>query len=374
MAGLIVHEWVAKSGGSEKVLDQFALQYPEADIQVLWTDDPERFSRPVRETWLAKSPLRHHKAATVPILPVVWRQLQSSERPDWMLVSSHLFAHHARIRRFVDVPKLVYVHTPARYIWEPELDHRGSNAIVRMVGEGLKPIDRKRSREAHAIAVNSEFTRRRVQRVWDRDSKVIYPPVDTARIHAAGEWSQHVSGVSRDTLDSLPADYVLGASRFVSYKRLELVISCAEANGVAAVIAGSGPDRPRLLERAERATVPVHFIDRPEDALLYALYQRSLAYVFPAIEDFGIMPVEAMATGTPAIVPSTGGAAESVRLVGGGSTFEADTPESWKSALSAAVGIDRPSLAARSRLFSNERFRQEVASWMTTSLGAPSQV
>jgi glycosyltransferase involved in cell wall biosynthesis len=273
-----------------------------------------------------------------------------------------------RLHRYPDVPKLVYAHTPARYIWEPSLDRRGNSPVARAGAAALKPIDRRRAQEAHAIAVNSKFTQDRVRRSWQREATVIYPPVDVTRITSAGDWREKLSDEDLTVLTSLPNQFVLGASRFVPYKRLHLVIECAEANGVPAVIAGGGPQRQYLLERARSASVPVHIVDRPSDPLLYALYQASLAFVFPGVEDFGIMPVEAMATGTPVIVPAVGGAAESVTMMEGGAIFEDESTQSWRNALGKAVGIEPVALSERVSYFSIQNFRSRIESWMGATL------
>ncbi|MEO2135367.1 glycosyltransferase [Microbacterium sp.] len=371
MTGLLVHEWVERSGGAERVLDIFAEMFPDAPVFALWDDDPERYFGRVSESWMAKTLLRRHKAAAVPLLPRLWRSVHAEARPDWLLVSSHLFAHHVRLQNYPDVPKLVYAHTPARYIWEPSLDRRGNSPIAKAGAAVLKPIDRRRAQEAHAIAVNSKFTQDRVRRSWEREATVIYPPVDVTRITSAGDWRERLSDEDLAALTSLPNQFVLGASRFVPYKRLHLVIECAEANGVPAVIAGGGPQRQYLLERARSASVPVHIVDRPSDPLLYALYQASLAFVFPGIEDFGIMPVEAMATGTPVIVPAVGGAAESITMMEGGSIFEDESVQSWRNALEKAVGIEATALSKRVSYFDIPSFRARIESWMHMTLSEP---
>lgn len=368
MAGLIIHEWVEKSGGSEKVVEEFLNEFPDSELQVLWSDAPERFSATPRETWLAKTPLRRSKALALPLMPIVWRGLGSSAPPEWLLVSSHLFAHHARVRSRLDTPKLVYAHTPARYVWEPQLDARGASIPARLVSAGLKPMDRLRAKEADAIAANSEFTRQRIQRAWQRDATVIFPPVDTERITAEAAWRNRLNGEDEATLASLPNQFILGASRFVSYKRLELVIECGEANDLPVVLAGGGPDSDRLKSFADASAVPVIFVDRPSDNLLFALYQQSLAFVFPAIEDFGIMPVEAMATGTPVIVPAVGGAAESVQHLSGGAVFRANTPADWKQAVDEALKVDRAGLPDRTSSLSNSNFRRRIRAWLEQSL------
>ncbi len=366
MTGMLIHEWVEQSGGSEKVVEQFVKMFPSAPLHVLWDDTAGRFGTDTTESWLSSTPFRTNKVAALPLMPFVWRRLNPRASPDWLLVSSHLFAHHASVRRARQLPKFVYAHTPARYIWDPALDQRGDHPAVRLAGALLKPFDRRRAQEATSIAANSRFTRDRIRRSWGVDPEVIHPPVDTARIIAGGRWRDRLDPADSAILDSLPREFLLGASRFVSYKRLDLVIECGEAVGLPVVLAGSGPDSERLKSRAAASRIPVHFVPRPSDSLLYSLYQASMAFVFPAIEDFGIMPVEAMATGTPAIVPAEGGASESVSQVSGGSTFTSHTRADWTSALEVALRVNRGELSQRSSHFSNENFRRRVESWLST--------
>ncbi|MFB7884616.1 glycosyltransferase [Microbacterium sp. NPDC056057] len=365
MAGVLVHEWIAPTGGSEQVLDEFVRAFPDADVHALWNDAPDRIPGEVSESWIARTPLRKNKALALPFMPAAWRQLHSERAYDWALISSHLFAHHARFRGVNRaIPKLVYAHTPARYVWEPELDQRGAGFAPRAASTILKPLDRRRAREATAIAANSEFTRARIQRTWDRDATVIYPPVDTTRIIAGGAWADRVRGHENGILEQLPATFLLGASRFIPYKRLDLVIDAGEASDLPVVLAGSGPERERLASRAANARVPVLIVDNPSNELLYALFQAALVLVFPAVEDFGIMPVEAMAAGTPVVAPAIGGAAESVELLGGGAAIESFDAPSWEHGIRAAASIDRADLQARSTLLSSERFRSDVQRWV----------
>ncbi len=363
MSGLLVHEWFAKTGGSEKVVHQFQLAFPDADLHVLW-DDREPRGTNTRETWLSRTPLRNHKAIALPFEIPTWRALRSEPEYDWMLVSSHLFAHHARLTRQPELTKLVYAHTPARYIWEPTLDERGSNPLVKLAATALKPLDRRRAGEAKRVAANSEFTRQRIQRAWRRDSDVIYPPVDTERIQRVKRWDDALPERDREILESVPESFILGASRMVPYKRLDLVIAAGEATDSPVVLAGDGPLWDVLSQRAQLARVPVHLIKQPSDELLFALYQRARCFVFPAIEDFGIMPVEAMSAGVPVIVPSVGGAAESVRLASGGATVNGFDDESWREAVAKCDAIDRLLLPARASFFAASRFRDEIRDWV----------
>lgn len=166
MTGVLVHEWIAKAGGSENVFEAFTRLFPEADMMCLWNDSSGRFDESrLRETWLARTPLRHSKVAALPFMPSTWRRL-SAQGYDWALISSHLFAHHARFEGVDADRRFVYVHSPARYIWTPELDLRGRGPLARAASAALRPLDRRRAQETRRFAANSAFVQRRVADTW----------------------------------------------------------------------------------------------------------------------------------------------------------------------------------------------------------------
>ncbi|WP_221583758.1 glycosyltransferase [Microbacterium sp. G2-8] len=305
--GIIVHEWLAPAGGSENVFEAIARAFPDAERWCLWNDS-DRFD-PVHETLLARTPLRGRKALALPFMPAVWRHLPAREA-DWILTSTHLFAHHARFGGPArDAPKLVYAHTPARYIWVPELDGRGDSLPARLASRALKPLDRKRAQEPVAIAANSRFIAQRIADTWERDAEVIYPNVDVDRILA----EPLLTAREESALAALPDEFLLGFSRFVPYKRLDAAIDAGRVSGLPVVLAGGGDDEDRLRANAERMHPGrVTFVLNPSDPLLSAILRRATALVFAPIEDFGIIPVEAMAAGTPVLVNAVGGAVESV--------------------------------------------------------------
>ncbi len=365
MGGVLVHEWIARAGGSENVLEEFSRIFPEADILCLWNDSTGRFAPDrVRESRLARTPLRRSKALALPFMPATWRTLPAAGY-DWALISSHLFAHHARFAdESSDFRRHVYVHTPARYIWTPELDRRGENPAVRAVARGLKSLDRRRARETASFAANSAFVRERIARSWGVDARVIHPPVEVERIQSVADWRTRLADDELRVLASLPADYVLGASRFIPYKRLDLVIAAAEGIGRPAVLAGDGPLLDELRARAEGAAVPVHIVRAPSTALLSALYQRALVYVFPPVEDFGIMPVEAMAAGAPVVANAIGGTAESVVPGRTGALVDMESPADLRRGLEDAIGTRREDRLERARDFTVARFAHEISGWV----------
>lgn len=367
MTGLIAHEWIERVGGAERVLDSFAEMYPEADMFCLWNDAPDRFEgRTVAESALAQTPLRRNKALALPAMPFVWRKLRKRAEYDWMLVSSHLFAHHARVPGVPAARKYVYVHTPARYIWSPELDERGRNPLVRAIAPLFRMLDTRRARGNVNVAANSAFVRDRIRTAWGVDAAVVHPPVDVSRLQGVVDWSSRLNAGERAVLEALPAGFLLGASRFVSYKRLDRVIAAGRASGHPVVIAGSGPGEQRLRSLAAEAGVPVRFVVEPSDALLAALMQRASVYVFPAVEDFGIMPVEAMALGTPVVINTVGGTSESViDGVTGVAVADFDDDAALCDAIERAAALDGETARAHARTFDTSRFQSAIRSWMT---------
>lgn len=368
MAGVLVHEWIARAGGSENVLEALSRLFPNADILCLWNDSVGRFDdRSVHESWLARTPLRRNKALALPFMPATWRGLDNRDY-DWALISSHLFAHHARFKsERANFRRYVYVHTPARYIWSPDLDRRGNNRAIRLASAAFKPLDRKRAAEGASFAANSQFVRDRMIDAWGVDSRVINPPVEVDTIQSVERWSEKLNDDEITTLESLPETFILGASRFIPYKRLDLVIRTAELASVPVVLAGAGPELDNLRALAEGASVPVHFVIAPSGPMLYALYQRTMLYVFPAVEDFGIMPVEAMAAGAPVLAQSIGGTSESVvaGVTGALTDFESDSD--IRSAIDIATSTYRADRLTRARDFSVGRFNTEVSAWVGQS-------
>lgn len=354
--GLLVHEWLARTGGSEQVFDRLVADFPGADILCLWDDLENRYpDRRVRETWLARTPLRRHKAIALPMMPLIWAH-QMRGAYDWAVVSTHSFAHHVRFSCAPGMRKVLYVHTPARYVWEPELDARGNGALARAASPWLRALDRHRAAEAHTLIANSHYVARRVARTWGREARVVHPPVEVERIASVRDWRARLDGNEATSAEALPAEFVLGASRFIPYKRLDLVIRAGEAVDLPVVIAGGGPEEGALRAMASASRVPVHFVIDPSDALLYSLYQRATVFVFPPVEDFGIMPVEAMAAGTPAVVNVEGGAPETLAGRPVGAVFDPASPASLREAVDAAGRRNRATVAHHARHFDSRLF------------------
>jgi len=360
--GLLVHEWIESTGGAEKVLQSMGRSFPKADILSLWNDDPSNFeSHEVFETWLSRTSLRRSKALALPFMIPTWRTVMMDRDYDWILSSSHLFAHTVKLRRNPDVPKYVYAHTPARYIWTPDLDTRGKSAAVRAVAPVFRLLDKSLASEPTGIAANSHFVSDRISSTWGRNSQVIYPPVDVDALSKVQDWRDHLEDDSEKVIvDSLPDVFVLGISRFIPYKRLDAVMQTAEAIGLPVVLAGNGPELQKLEDQAMRLKVPANIVKSPSNELVYALMQRASVLIFPPVEDFGIVPVEAQALGTPVVTGPIGGQTETFRHGISGVVSDSSEPVDLARAATAAIALDDFDAVSATSKFSERNFESKI--------------
>lgn len=352
---VITAEWLSPLGGSERVVEHLAATLPQARVftpVAFRTGAPgiarDRISAAFRRPERMMERREVAAAMNAATWPLWGRTL--SRNADLVLASHHMSSQWTAC--YTDVPHLVYVHTPARYAWFPELDARASGSVpARALGAHIRRMDRRAATRVVGYAANSQATRERIQQVWDRDAVVIHPPTDLSRFE----------DVRADTGAS---PYVLGLSRFIPYKRLDFVIDVAEAAGLPAVIVGSGHLEPDLRARAAAASVPVRVVTGASDDEVVRLMADATALVYPAVEDFGLVPVEAMAAGTPVLALDEAGTKETV--VDGVSGFllpELD-PRAWAARLAQVADLDVDAVRRRGQDFGVGSFRRQVLEWI----------
>ncbi|WP_170127417.1 glycosyltransferase [Kineococcus rhizosphaerae] len=355
----LVHEWIAARAGAEQVFEVLAGLWPRADLHALTAEPGVRLDlggRAVRTT--ALDPWRHHRALTLPLMPAAWaahaRDVQRSY--DLVVTSHHAYATSNRLVAPGGV-HLAYVHTPARYVWNPELDGRGTSALLTPARRALAAVDRRAARGVTAFAANSAEVARRVERCWGREAVVVHPPVDVAAFAADGP----------DTLE-LPEGFLLALGRFVPYKNHLLAVDVAERLGRPVVVAGRGPLLADLRARAATARVPVVVLDGPSTATVRELLRRADVLLFPTVEDFGIVPVEAMASGTPVVAPARGGSGETVLDGVTGALVEALDVHELAAAVARAQACRPQDCRRRALAFDVDRFRERVRAWVAGHL------
>jgi glycosyltransferase involved in cell wall biosynthesis len=361
LSTLITHEWLAEAGGSENVFEQIALAFPDADTYCLWNDNQDRFPEP-EQTWLARTPLRRSKAAALPFLRAALRSIPV-ENYSTVIASSHAFGHYNAYRAVQNGARgFAYVHSPARYIWAPDHDVRGQSKAIRAVAPTMRWLDKRTTTDKVQYAANSEFVRQRIRAAWGVDAEVIHPPVAVDEI--AASLATEMDEQDATLAASLPENYVLGASRLIGYKRVDQVVELAAGLGKPVVIAGDGPERAALEALAAKLRTPAYFVGRVSDRLLYELYKRAGLFVFLPIEDFGIMPLEAIAAGCPVIVNSLGGAWEGVGQTGAGYAVDSRSMSAILEGAKHALQMKDTAGPSVVSTFSNANFRDAMTRWV----------
>ena len=355
----LCHEWLASRYGSEKTFLAMAEALPGADLHALsWERSEISFGdRDVRTTFLDRAgPLRDRRDLQLPLMPLAWR-LASRRRYDLVVTSSHACAKGFRPAR--RALHLCYCYTPLRYVWLPSVDRRRAQGpLVRTAAVGLRRWDLASVAWVDEFAGISNAVRERIERIYDRPARVIFPPVDTDFY------------TPEDTGGR--GDFALVASRMIPYKRIDLVIRACRAVGVRLVVAGSGPDEPRLRALAAEPGSPVEFVIRPSDHELRQLYRRAAALVFPAEEDFGIVAVEAQACGTPVVALAAGGSLDTVRDGVTGTLVPDQTEGSLAEGIRQVLSrpVDVAACRRHARTFSATAFADAFTAWVSEAASA----
>jgi glycosyltransferase involved in cell wall biosynthesis len=336
--------------------------FPGADLWALsdaMGADFDAGGRPVRTTFFDRSTtLSERRELSLPLMPLAWRTVDAPNY-EVVLSSSHACAKGFRPGR--DALHLCYCYTPMRYVWDA---HDRRHAVQRVADLGprqaLRRWDRRSARWVDSFAAISSEVAQRIERSYGRQSRIIFPPVDT----------EYFTPGAVDP-DSVPlGPFVLACSRFVPYKRLDVAIEAAALAGLPLVIAGRGPDEARLRTLAAASGGEVRFEVSPSDERLRELYRAAAAFVFPAFEDFGIVAVEAQACGTPVVALARGGAVDTVIDQTTGVLVREETPEAFAAALQVVVDADLgAAAAAEASRFSLATFQRELRSWVRDAQG-----
>ncbi len=347
--------------GSDQVFEALAKLIPSADLYALSLQPDVQLDfggRTATTTFLDSATLRSRRGLTLPLMPLAWRKL-GSHNYDLVISSHHAFAHTNRLAG-PSGKHLCYVHSPARYVWSPEIDERGGGIALAPARSLLKRVDRRATLRVDTYAANSRAVADRIHRFWGgRNADVIYPPVRVDYYAECG--------------DANPTrDYVLGVGRWIPYKNLHLVVQAADRMGLPVKIAGRGPpDKSRIVAAADAASVPVELIESPSDDELRRLYANAACLVYPTVEDFGMVPVEAQATGTPVVSIPEGGVLETVIDGGNGCVFSADlSPAAIAEAIPRAIPLCGEAPPRRNaERFSQANFGPAIARWLETRAG-----
>lgn len=347
----LCHEWVLSRFGSEQVAGRIAHALDVRDVytfaaasEVVGRVFP---GRSVQTSRLGQRALaQRHWRWLLPLMSLWWKRLDLGAY-DAVVTSSHATVNSIRVRR--GSLHISYCYTPMRYAWMWRSELGRFPALLRPLWPAVAGIlrrgDRNRAREVDYFIAISEEVGRRIRRYYGKDSIVVYPPIDTA-------FFTPDSRVPKD-------DFFLYAGRLVAYKRPDLAVHAAQRAGVRLVVAGSGPEMRRLRRSAASG---VEFVSEPSNEVLRDLYRRAQALVFPGVEDFGIVLVEAQACGTPVIAHAAGGAMEAVRHGETGHLYEDGSVETLATTLRSfdPNRYDQETIRLHAERFGVKRFDEEL--------------
>jgi glycosyltransferase involved in cell wall biosynthesis len=348
----ISHEWLTIPGGSEKVVLQFLELFPDADIYTS-VYDPEPWPEQIRRAGVQTSFLdrlpgarRHYPR----LLPLMNAAFESFDLDAYDLVIS---SNHACAKNVITGPQTLHVcycHTPMRYAWDPgffagERLGAAERALLPLLLGRLRRQDAIASSRPDVFVANSTFVAARIAKFYRRDSHVVHPPVDV------------------DTRLSAPraeGDYYLYLGRLVPYKRADIAVEAAARLGRPLKVVGSGRGAAELARVRGPRTELLGWVD---DDQLGELFAGARALLFPGVEDFGIVPVEAQAAGVPVIAYGQGGARDSVVDGVTGVLYEEDGVDGLCRAIERFEGLqfDEAEIRRRAEAFRPERFRQEIS-------------
>lgn len=348
-----VHYWLVNMRGGEYVLEQLSDLFPQADIFTHVVDrskiSEKLASHRIIETTIAKLPgAKKHYQKYLMFMPKALEELDMREYD--LVISSESGPAKGIVTR-PDATHICYVHSPMRYVWDLYPEYREglsfpAKQVFSATAHKLRLWDYASAQRVDRVIANSTFVAQRIDKFWNRSAEVLNPPVD----------------LSRFSPKSAPDDYYLFVSELVPYKRADLAIEAFRELGTKLRIVGSGSDLKRL-----QADAPdnVEFLGRVSNQDLNRLYANCRALIFPGEEDFGIVPLEAMASGRPVIAYGKGGILDTVIPGKTGLFFH----EQSKSALIAAVkqfeaaalGYFNPvAIAQHAQGFSPKAFREKM--------------
>lgn len=358
----VVHDWLVDYGGSERVLEQVLALYPDAVLYTLIDrlPEPHRSRLPSRRTvtsFLDRLPgVQHYFTRCLPLMPLAVQQFDLAGH-DLVISSSHCVAKGVIVQP--DALHLCYCHSPMRYAWDlQEQTLRGDGLargptswLARWLMYRLRLWDASSHHGVDALVANSHFVRQRIAKAWRREADVIHPPVELP--------ATAVDGAARE-----PKQLVT-VGRLIGYKNVALMLDAMRLLPQHRLtVVGDGPLLARL-----RTVAPanVHFTGPLGEAEKQAELARASAFVFAAVEDFGIAPVEALAAGTPVIALGRGGALDYLHHGENAWLFADATPQALASAIEAAAWpADIAERCRRSaQRFSAGRFRAEFGAWVT---------
>jgi len=361
----LVHDWLTGMRGGEKVLEAICSLYPGAPlfslIHARGQVSPSIERHPVRTSFVQRLPtaVRRYRQF-LPLFPAAV-ELFDLDTFDLVISTSHCAVKSVvRPGRAIHVS---YCHSPMRYAWDqfgayfgPAQVGHARSQLFRPVMAALARWDRATAGRVDRYVANSRYVAERIRRYYNRESTVVYPPVDTAFYRPDDDRRPTRSGF-------------LVVSALVPYKRLDVAIDACRQLGAPLTIVGTGPELGRLQAMAGP---DVTFLGWQSNEDIRELYRRSTATLLPGVEDFGMVPVEAQACGCPVVALGSGGAAETVIDGETGALVPDSSAAAFADGLSRVrrLAFEEPALRSHALQFSRDRFLESFQGAVDAAVAA----
>jgi len=388
----LVHDFLVEFGGAERVLEALCEIFPKASIYTAFyrkgSTAYERFKgKKIVASWAQNVPFFASKLHSPLrfLAPKIWNSFDFSKY-DLVISSSSWYI----TRGFKGVKKakggkgfveVCYCHTPPRYLYgyRTSVDYKKNplvNAYAMFINHFIRMHDYEAAQRVDYFIANSEEVKRRIQKFYRRESKVIYPLVDTKKF----EVRNNAGARSKAAKFEVPGGYFLSVSRLAGAKNIDLIVEVCKKLNLPLKVVGTGREMQALKELATRNKKQetrdnIEFLGEVDDKELVELYQNCRTLIFAASqEDFGIVPVEAMAAGKPVIALAEGGVLETVVDGKTGVYFDGATSESLTLAinnfqkLEKNGAFDPKSIRAHAQKFSKERFKREILKFVESKI------
>lgn len=354
----LVHDWLTGMRGGERCLEAFLDIYPEADVFTLvhipGTTSAAIDARVKHVSFLNRIPgIARLYRALLPLFPLAAWSL-NLEGYDLVISLSHAAAKNVRVPR--GVPHICYCFTPMRYIWDqaPSYFRGFTYYLAQPLVWMLRAWDKRGARNVTEFVAISSFVAARIRRFYGRRAVVITPPV-----RMRSDVDTRLTIAELEIFSAQKEPFFICAGALVPYKRVDVAMSACERVGVPLWILGSGPELDGLKSKAGSNA---RFFGRVSEGFLWEAYRRCRALLFPGIEDFGIVPVECLASGRPVIAIQAGGVSETVKgiPVGAETAGMVGNPSGVVLPKSSAGSVDEFVRAIRFFCSNENLFRPEV--------------
>jgi glycosyltransferase involved in cell wall biosynthesis len=357
----VIHDWLVTYAGAERVLEQMLKVYPDADLYSMVDFLPEDqrsfiLNKSVKTSFIQKWPKAKTKYRNyLPFMPLAIEQFDLSKY-DLIISSSHAVAK--AVLTGPDQLHISYVHSPIRYAWdlqhqylrESSLDKGIKGWLAKYLLHRIRKWDVGTANRVDIFIANSSFIKRRIEKVYRRDSEVIYPPV------SVDEFEFH----------SEKDDFYLTASRMVPYKKIDMIVEAfTQMPDKRLRVIGTGPEFEKIKKVAHGYS-NIELMGYQPFTVLKESMQKAKAFVFAAEEDFGITPVEAQACGTPVIGYGKGGLLDTVVDGKTGVFFKKQNAESLIEAMQKfeQMQFDYQIVSEHAKQFSNEFFKENFSTFV----------